>query len=318
MAHLDAVFEFRVPGLLIDAELAGRRLHVPGSASWVQFPDDDAESTRGGPFFRSQDVIAGWNEVDGARVALVVNALAIGQTVEVDSHDPEPEVIRTILRSASPHATVTFSRLGNWLRAERSHRWLGRAAFASSRPVAGGLYDAEGRRLDYGYVVGGSVDMRQRADALSPEDAGRLVETIATEAEPALWDMFLADANSAVELHHSVVLAAIACEIAIKTSLQGNAASDQRQLVDLLLNNPRDYSLAVASLFDRPCKAVLGKSLKEDDRDLFTLLTWLFEDRNKVVHKSLSGLRNADTLRDEISAASKGVDWLRDIASAER
>jgi len=68
---------------------------------------------------------------------------------------------------------------------------------------------------------------------------------------------------------------------------------------------------AAATLFDEPCLAVIGRSLKVDQPPLFRRVQGLFEDRNQIAHKGLANLRNESKLRDEVHAATEAVGWLR-------
>jgi hypothetical protein len=74
---------------------------------------------------------------------------------------------------------------------------------------------------------------------------------------PAAARQLLADAEfhgfHAQDRNHGIalVLAAVACEMTVKTHLRESCAADQAKLVDLVLENPRDVSLAAASLFDK-------------------------------------------------------------------
>lgn len=80
--------------------------------------------------------------------------------------------------------------------------------------------------------------------------------------------------------------AAIACEVKIKTFLREHSNAEQAALVELLLENPRDWSLAAAALFDKPLKIVGGRSLKdEDDKSLWKGVIDLFERRNALAHR---------------------------------
>jgi hypothetical protein len=108
-----------------------------------------------------------------------------------------------------------------------------------------------------------------------------------------------------------VLLAAIACEIAVKNTLLEVASPHQRQLVESLLQNPRDFSLAAIALFDKPCLAVLGRSLKAQDTALYKRVEALFEDRNRIAHRALAGLRPEKDLRSEVGAAREAVSWVR-------
>lgn len=58
----------------------------------------------------------------------------------------------------------------------------------------------------------------------------------------------------------------------------------------MILDNPREITIATGQLLDTPIKAALGVSLAEQDPQLITQLTqktnttWLFPLRNRVAH----------------------------------
>ena len=335
MVPLDAIFEYRLPGLLIHRDLFGQRLDVPGQQAWIQFPDDDYGQD-GGPLFRSSGVVAGWNEDRSGkgRTAIVINAMLVGIPLELDLDpaSPEKEVVQTALKDASSRAREVFVGLTDWLRVDREHFWFAsKATLATAHEVAGALFDREGNQLHHGYVIttgsGGKVkiykhllthvisrvsalDTRGQDHVLSTDDAKAALDLVARRTEPELWDLLLADAYSLVGLHYSVVLAAIACETAVKTVLSESSTQEQKELVELLLSSPRDYSLAARSLFDEPCRIILGRSLRDDDRTLYKRIVRLFEDRNRIVHKMAVNEAELDRLRDDILAAGDAIDWL--------
>lgn len=155
-------------------------------------------------------------------------------------------------------------------------------------------------------------------DALTREVAESLLDEVAAEAEPLQWETFLADASGMIEIKHSVVMAAIACEAAVKATLQEAASDEQKELVRIMLHSPRDFSMVARSLFHEPCLAVLGRSPKQDRRDLYKQVDHLFEDRNAIVHGLPANLRDPDTLVEEIDAARDAIAWLRQKPDHER
>jgi len=82
----------------------------------------------------------------------------------------------------------------------------------------------------------------------------------------------------------AVLAAAIATEVRVKQALRSAATDDARPLVDFLLDNPRDASVAAANLFDKAMQAVCGRSLRNDDPGLFKEVGSLFRVRNEVAH----------------------------------
>lgn len=310
MEILDAVFEFQLPGLLVDASMVGSRLAVGDSDCWIQFPSDDGHD----PLFYSESPTAGFNLADGNKVCVVVKAVLIGFPVEVcfTASDYRPKAVQAVLQSKLPRAREVFLNFAELLRIERNSEWLeSRTKISEGDHVASGVLTKNGTRLDFGSLILQPLVVRLSRDSLKREEAVGLLARVDRGVAPPLWDVFLADANSATDLKHAVLLAAIACEVAVKTTLQERSNADQAPLIDLMLNHPRDVSLAAANLFDEPCRLILGRSLREDDKALFVEMSHLFEDRNKIAHRGLAKLRDDASLQREVSSASAAIDWLR-------
>jgi hypothetical protein len=67
--------------------------------------------------------------------------------------------------------------------------------------------------------------------------------------------------------------------------LRESATSELRPLLDIVLDSPRDVSIAAGQLLDKPLKVITGMSLKEADKPLFKRVTEkLFPLRNRVAH----------------------------------
>ena len=109
-------------------------------------------------------------------------------------------------------------------------------------------------------------------------------------------------------LQRAVITAAIGCEVKVKRTIRSKAPAASLKLIDLILESPRDWSLAAIALFDKGAEAALGRSLKSDNRELFKRVALLFEFRNKIAHK---GERpQASTAKDAVGAAQEVFRWL--------
>jgi len=115
-------------------------------------------------------------------------------------------------------------------------------------------------------------------------------------------------------------LAAIACELKIKETLREKATRGASALVDILIDNPRDFSMSVGGLCDKAMKAAVGHSLREDENELYKALVEtrqkdsLFQNRNAIVHSGrfvVSGV-----VRQNVRAARKVFAWLENLSSA--
>lgn len=125
---------------------------------------------------------------------------------------------------------------------------------------------------------------------VSAETRDRLRRWVESDSEIGAADQVLADVRyisvqRSPDWRQLALFAAIACEMKIKEVLTDSATRTQSGLLELLLNRPRDWSMAAAALYDHALDAVCGRSLKRDDRDLYKKVNSLFEDRNKVAHR---------------------------------
>jgi hypothetical protein len=215
-----------------------------------------------------------------------VQAILVGIPVEAEIDVSEdysavaPESVDAILRTAAPRAQELFRLFIEQLRCDRQHKYLrsGSPSFEQATAVAAGLYDHTGRRLPYGFLRMGSIEFRTLADALERQPAESMLDAAIHGQTVALPSTFLADAAASRDIKHAVLLAAVACEVAVKTTLTDRADGSQAALLELLLNRPRDYSMAAASLFHEPCGIILGRSLKVANPELYRRICELFED----------------------------------------
>lgn len=106
----------------------------------------------------------------------------------------------------------------------------------------------------------------------------------------------------------AVLAAAIAAEVRVKQALRSAATDGARPLVDVLLDNPRDVSLAAANLFDKAMQAVCGRSLRVDDHELFKDVESLFQVRNSVAHHA--NRPTAERGARAVQAAVGAFAWL--------
>ena len=149
---------------------------------------------------------------------------------------------------------------------------------------------------------------------LDAERLGAVMEAVRTEMSPGLAQNLLADARflaqhaEPTDLPRAMLLAAIAAEVGAKQALRDSASPAQAEVVELLLSNPRDFSMAAVALFDRPMQIVLGASLREDDKELFKRVDKLFSRRNGLAHRG-EVPEEAQAI-DGIKAAGEALRWV--------
>lgn len=155
------------------------------------------------------------------------------------------------------------------------------------------------------------MSLRKRPGGLS----GQWTSSSRVAATRLLSDAFYyATSADSANPRMGIILAAIAVEVRIKAFLTERASEEQRDLVELVIDNPRDVTLAAVSLYDKGLKAVVGRSLREEDRPAYNALTALFVERNRLVHK---GDLTADISRHvaarHLVAARTGFAYLQEL-----
>lgn len=107
-----------------------------------------------------------------------------------------------------------------------------------------------------------------------------------------------------------IFYAAMATEVAVKDALKIDSQGNLKEFVTKVVDNPK-VSLSASELWDTPCLAVYGKSLRLENKTLFADLQKLFEARNQFVHLGKS--REVHLLQEHVRTAVKVIAWLRSI-----
>ena len=208
------------------------------------------------------------------------------------------------------------------VRTQLDQYWLGSSESQLRVTWLSELIDSDGRRIPVGYNDPfGPVMMHFSDSALSRELHVKLMREASEGIAPDLADTFLRDAEYAAyavahpNLRQAVLLAAVACEIKIKETISTLASSEQQPLVNLLLENPRDWTMAAAALFDKGMEAICGRSLRKENLALYKEVDLLFRDRNNIAHKGGTRVSSDDVLLKHISSAKSTFEWLDDILS---
>ena len=103
--------------------------------------------------------------------------------------------------------------------------------------------------------------------------------------ESLLADALYFLASDPPDPQRAVITAAIGCEVKVKQTIRSKAPAVLIKLIDLILDSPRDWSLAAIALFDRGAEAGLRLILGRTIGELFKRVALLFEVRNKIAHK---------------------------------
>lgn len=328
MGKLRAEFHFAVNGLLVTREALGATVEFERDnyRIRVRLPVDIKEFF---PRWNDEKLFAiggNWSGVVGdprQRVnVLIVQVAVFGQrSVSAKDFDgpaetrPTNEAIK-YFRKAFLVAQAVCKELIDWARI-RGQAWLGLHGQNLERIGVDSLVDEDAdRRLPVGFhtVV---FNPSPPESAIDPAFVSSLDKLLDDKRQPVpIAETFLADARhfawaQKADVSRAVLLVAIACEVKVKQVLRDKSSPSILPLVDVLLENPRDWSLAAAALFDKAMLAALGRSLKNEDRELFNHIEKLFQLRNKIAHRGQNpGIPESN---DAVAAAWKVFKWLDEI-----
>jgi hypothetical protein len=155
----------------------------------------------------------------------------------------------------------------------------------------------------------------------APLDVSELSDILGRVEEAALPpdpEVFLRDAQYFAwhaETKHptrAVLLAAIACELKIKTTMREKVETSRLPLVDAVIRSQRP----IVGLLDGPLLGALGVSLKTEDKDLDEKIDRLFQLRNAVAHRGEPAA--SDDANVAIGAAQVLFRWLDGLAPDPR
>lgn len=163
-------------------------------------------------------------------------------------------------------------RFRAWLRVKQP--WLGLADTPLERVGPSRFLNIDtGQRLS-GYGEEGLVAIHEPQVVTQAE-----LESVPTDdAEPPIPESLLADAKFLGVLRRppdrprAILAAAIACEAKVKQVLRKKVSRDAQALLEFLLTNPRAFPHSAIELFHPIAKAVVGRSLHEEDSGLYKRL----------------------------------------------
>ena len=226
--------------------------------------------------------------------------------------------VAKFVQTARELARGVVRELVDWTRVQKEQVWLPEHIQDIRMTHPGSLFNDESGEL-LPIVVGLPIDTYDRADGseIDAEFVALLREKLAIAADVPLPELLLADALHFVrrlrrpEVQRGVLLAAIATELKVKKTLR-DCAGNKLPLVELILDNPRDVSVAAANLFHKAMRATVGRSLQQEKPDQFTSVERLFKLRNDIAHGGV--VPDAADGRAAVSAAREAFHWLEDVA----
>lgn len=106
----------------------------------------------------------------------------------------------------------------------------------------------------------------------------------------------------------AVLLAAVACEAHAKEVLLDRVDATAKPLLEVFLHRPRIFQEPALALFGEVARAVLGRSLRDDDQILWKKIDLLFQARNKMAH--VADRPSIEKARELVFAAKQAMEWL--------
>lgn len=290
MSRLRADFTFEVVDVWVATSELGRELRVErdGCELVIRLPRPPGE--RLGPFSGSKHELGGsvvrWG-LRGLPVS-VYSGTAGGSTESGRDTTTSDYLASRFFKTASDIAQTVAHEFIDWVRVDRRQPWLPMHTSELAHFEQPTLWDdARGIRLPM--VLPQVITVFN--DPEFPVDGAFLEATVnrlITRAPLPVADVFLQDAlhltrdRRPAELERAVLLAAIGVEVKAKQVLRERVEPGMLPLIDLAISSQRG---ATQLLHDIP-RAAFGRSLSDEDPDLFASVRRLFQLRNDVAHKA--------------------------------
>lgn len=235
-----------------------------------------------------------------------------------DSTNGETAVLRKLISES--RAIVTD--LCNWTRVLEKQDWMSppeRLPRLVSQAQLIDISDPESATLLPTMILSaGSIQVLPEKGILDRAGLARVGTALQSRGSPRPDDLLLADARHLVHWRKgpsdpelAILLAAMAVEVRTKAVLQDLATGDQADLVTLLIDNPRDWSLSAHAHFAKAIEAILGRDLGKEWRRTARAVQGLFEARNQIAHRGKKfGVEQA---RVHVDAATVAIESLASL-----
>jgi hypothetical protein len=229
------------------------------------------------------------------RVTVIINADVSAATATIDNPDALGRAVEAIDRARDVASQVVTAFVA-WVRA--TTRMTDLALSSEVPPLAGPVRAFEvgtGLQFNVGPSTRSVVFARDPAGkySLTAADWEEIIESVNRGDEAPVAETLLADAeyyarHGIRDFRRAVLMAAIACEVKVKAILRDLATDAQRSLVEFALESPREITITAAGgLFDKLMLVTLGRSLRQDNRQLFRDIEALYRVRNRIAHGGL-------------------------------
>ena len=336
--ELEAVFYFDGGGLYVTGDALGKSVRFETDGTWVSLnlPTRDEVFSLSDPGWPGRGKSARPTfQSGGEMLAGVISKFEVRIAVSGTAAEATSELVAR----AFPLARETAERFLGLARTRAAQDWLPLWHEGASLALYGMLMyagtDTE-VRPETRWQPGSLAVSIKRELAAGPDAIEELLALTSSGVEPATADVLLADARAALSIvpvrqqwkaerrdtSRAVLLAGMAAEVKIKRMLAEKAQPEFRPLIDVILENPRDVSVATGQLLDKPMKAALGVSLREEKskaeseyKTLFRDVTEkLFPRRNDVAHRGEQP--TLDEAKEAVDIAGRLFAWLGSLPKA--
>jgi hypothetical protein len=327
MSRIQATYWFQVGKLYVRNDLLGQSLSFQhGDYSIVVLlPDDQGKF----PAWDAADVGVSEPAYSPDRseefpavgvVQVVIEAELPLRAFDFDDSQEKNDAMETLSEfheKAEGIATVAARDFIDWVRNRTRQTRLGLSGTIPTQPRQAIFTDLDLDRTIPVVYITAVVQQIPVEMALTHEVAADIEQKLGDNEIPSLAESLLNDARSLqlgqarLDMARGVLAAAMACEIGIKARLTELCRPECGPLLDIILERPREVTLQAASLFHLAAQSVVGRSLRDEDRDLYRRVNMLFEMRNAIAHRG--AVPDATNARDLIAAAGDAMHWLQTL-----
>jgi hypothetical protein len=317
-------------GIRIDPSLLGRsitvkrhpcayRIDLPKEPDSFEFtrattsPSDPVHSFVGTPE-------RGFVEIRIVRI--VVNAKYRTRDVPVDrgssAHDQWAQEVFFDLRAQALDAARDLTHLVR-LRGQADIEPTGRYPHILNVATLLELDETEAR--SFGWAIGQAATIQILGDdeILDEQQLDLIESDLNRQRATSVGELFVGEALYLAQSGQrngpaqATLLAAMGVEVYTKDVLRHLVDNASAPLLDLLLENPRDWSAAAYSLFSKALPTIASTNLGEEHKLLSKRVQKLFEARNRLAHRGEA--ITTDEAKQHVTTAKAAVTFLRELVS---
>jgi hypothetical protein len=328
MADREALFYFAGGGLFVTGDVLGRTAVFEWAETRVTLALPTVDHISEGDRWGLEAHKVTWREGDGKPAEIFTATVG---TFELRIEVSEGVDDQAAVQDAFPVAVEIAEAFLATARTLGGQYWIPSAHEAPQLNgygslVVSGTYDEVDERARWHPAI--TLVSFGDESAIGPDLIERILSATHTGKGPAVAEVLLADARATVagptvsqdwmgdrrDTARVVLLAAVACEVKIKATVLAKSPAQFNDLLDVILESPRDVSIAAGQLVDKPMKAALGVSLRDANKPLYKAVSNdLFPRRNRVAHGGYEP--SSGEAREAVKTATYLFAWLDALPS---